>query len=526
MTKSDQMSKPEDTPDDVWQLFCAATDGDAVLVKQLVRANPDLMHHQIWYECPLHYAVRENQADVVRVLLDAGINPAYSNFNYSSWQSLLPIAKDRGFDEIHRMLVAEMRERFNYDPGYGPLWTAIVANDHDAVKNLLDENPPLVNIGDEHGNRALHWAVLARRIPLMPLLLDAGADIDALRADMQSPLHLSIVGDYWFVKTNQRDENTTAEQVTRFLIDHGARYGFAVAAALGDVEYVRKVLAKDADIARKLHAQRSPLYLAARGGHMEIVRLLLEHGADPNRSEECASRGRALFAASSREDIPMMKLLIAHGADADAYVDSCGNCLSIAASEEAAAILIAAGAMPGEWTLDTPEKVSEAIEDETFIPNRDMWSSIIGKILEFDDAGLLQKYVARFGPADIGSINPSKGWRLPKSEAMLAELLKHGADVNARDWYGRSFLHYAACDATPDRAGWLLAAGIEIDAIDHQSGTTPLGLAASNGGEAMVDFLLNHGANPKLPHESGWARPLTLAKRHGHVEVAKRLEQS
>ncbi len=522
-SKSAQMSKPKGTPDDAWQLFCAATDGDVALAEQLLFANPELMHHQIWYECPLHYAVRENQIGVVQFLLEAGVNPAYSNFNYSSWQSLLPIAKDRGFDEVHAMLIAEMQKRFNYDPGYEPLWAAIVANDVDTVKSMIEANPDLANIGDEHGNRAIHWAVLARRISIIQTLLDSGANINVERADTLSPLLLSVVGDYWFGKTNQCDANTTGEQVTQFLLDQCAECEFAAAVALGEVDQVKAELAEKPDLAKTLRARRSPLYLAATRGNLQIVRLLLQHGADPNQPEECASRGRALFAASCREDTPMMKLLIEHGADADAYVDSSGNCLSNVADEEAIAILKAAGAMPGEWTLDTTEKVSAAIDDETFVPNRDRWSSILGKILESDDVGLLQKYVARFGTNDIRSLNPSKGWWLPKSAAMLADLLRHGANINAHDWYGRSFLHYAALDETPDRAEWLIAAGIEIDAIDHQSGTTPLGLAAWNGNLAIVDFLLNQGADASLPHESKWAQPLTFAKEQGHNEIVSRI---
>ena len=155
-----------------------------------------------------------------------------------------------------------------------------------------------------------------------------------------------------------------------------------------------------------------------------------------------------------------------------------------------------------------------------------MWSSILNRILEFDDVRLLQKYIARFSDGSIRSMNPGKGWRIPRSNEMLAELLKHGTDVNARDWYGRTWLHYAALKETPDLAGWLLKHGAEIDAIDHQSGTTPLGLAAWNGGADIVDFLLVHGANLQLPKDDQWARPLTFAKAQGHSEIVKRLEQS
>ena len=526
---------PENCSPDAWRLFVASANGDLATVQQIIRDTPKLLNSFVWYESPLHYAVRENQIDVARELLAAGINPGYSNFTYSSWQSLLPIAKDRGFDQLHALLVGEMQKRFNYDPGYEPLWQAIVDGEVADVKQLIDANPKLINIGDEHGNRPIHRAILARRLPVIEVLLDAGADIEARRADMQTPLHLAIEGsDYHYRGEHKPDSGTTLLQVVELLRDRGADYEFSNAVALNDLEQVQSDLTKQPELAKQLNqARRSPLYLAAVRGHIDMVRLLLAHGADPNLAEHCAGSGRALFEAATRHDIEMMKLLIAHGANADAYVDSSGNCLSIAqhgdnnkAEVEAVELLKQNGAMPGEWELKTKEQISAALDDESFIPNRDMWSNVLGKILEHDDVDLLKKYVARFGTDAIRNINPAKGWRVPKSDKMLAELISHGADVNARDWYGRTWLHYAAFDETPARADWLLTRGADIDVVDHESGTTPLGLAAWNGGLKIVDLLLNHSANPLLPKNNEWTRPLAFAKAQGHDDVVKRLEQA
>lgn len=490
------------------------------------------MHQFVWYQSPLHYAVRENQIDVVRELLDAGINPAYSNFTYSSWQSLLPITKDRGFKELHTLLVDEMKRRFNYDPGYEQLWKAIVVNDISAVRELIEANPKLVSIGDEHGNRAIHWAVLSRRIPIIELLLELGADVNAKRADLRSPLLLALEGDYWFRGKNKPDPETSHQDVIQTLQHNGADYEFTAAVALNDLEFVKSELDKQPQLARQLNdARRSPLYFASIRGHIDMVRLLLKHGANPNLSEHCAANGKALFEASARNDIEMMELLIEHGAHADAYVDSSGNCLSIAQQggereQEAIDLLKKHGSMPGEWEIDTEDKVAAALEDEQFLPNRDMWSSILNQILALDNVVLLDKYVARFGTDDIENLNPSNGWRIPKSKEMLAKLLEYGTDINARDWNGRTFLHHSAHHENPTVAEFLVEAGIDIDAVDHQSGTTALGLAAWNGSLPVVDFLLGVGANPSLPTDPtwAWALPMSFAIEQGHKDVVKRLE--
>ena len=523
-------SCPKDCSAEAWELFCAAANGDLKTVQRIVRTKPELMHQFVWYQSPLHYAVRENQVDVARELLDAGINPAYSNFTYSSWQSLLPITEARGFEELHTLLVAEMKRRFNYDPGYEQLWTAIVANDTLAVMKLIETDPKLVNIGDEHGNRAIHWAVLSRRISVINLLLELGADVNAKRADMRSPLLVALEGDYWFRGEHKPDPDTSHGDVIQLLRDNGADYEFTAAVALDDLEFVESELDNKPELAGQLNgARRSPLYYASIRGQIEMVRLLLKHGADPNLPEHCAANGKALFEASARNDIEMMELLIKHGAHADAYVDSSGNCLSIAQQggereQEATDLLKKHGAMPGEWEVDTEDKVDTALEDEQFLPNRDMWSSILNQIIALDKVALLDKYVARFGNDDIQKLNPANGWRIPKSKSMMEKLLEHGTNINARDWNGRTFLHHSAHHENSTVAEFLVEAGIDIDAIDHQSGTTALGLAAWNGSLPVVDFLLKAGADPALPPDAAWALPLSFAKEQGHDDVVKRLQ--
>jgi ankyrin repeat protein len=523
------MSKPDGAPNEVWKLFCAASDGDEATVSVLIRDTPELMHYQIWYEFPIHFAVRSGHAGVVQTLLNAGQNPAWSNFTYSSWQKLLPMAIERERAEVHRILVAEMKRRFNYDPSYKQLWPAIFEGDVVAVKKAIGDDASLVHVGDEHGNRAIHWAVLSRRIPIIDLLLEAGADIQAERADLLTPLQLSVDGDYWFHKMGLNNPETSQAEVTAHLLDSGAEYEFTVAVFLGDVDTVKDRLRVEPEIARRLNpSRRSPLYFAVSSKNIEIVRMLLELGADPNQPEHCADRGMALFEASSRCKLEMMTLLLEHGADADADVDSCGNCLSIAENgsehqAEAIALLRAHGAHDGEWVATTPEKIAERLADESFQPGVDMWSGIVNSVLQCDDIQLLAKFVERFGVQQIRELNPTNGWRIPRSEAMLIELVRYGMSINARDWYGQTFLHHVVGDDSTDRACWLIAAGIDLNAIDHLSGTTALGNAASKGNVPMVELLLKHGADASLPKDERWARPVNLAAKSGHHDIVERL---
>ncbi len=63
--------------------------------------------------------------------------------------------------------------------------------------------------------------------------------------------------------------------------------------------------------------------------------------------------------------------------------------------------------------------------------------------------------------------------------------------------------------------------GADIDAIDTEWSSTPLGWAAREDKKEMVEWLLNKGAKPNLPEDEPWALPSEWAKRRGHQEIMR-----
>lgn len=55
-----------------------------------------------------------------------------------------------------------------------------------AIQNLLEDNPHLVNERDEQNVTPLHWAAINAHIGACRLLLDEGADIDAIGGDLKA----------------------------------------------------------------------------------------------------------------------------------------------------------------------------------------------------------------------------------------------------------------------------------------------------------------------------------------------------
>lgn len=280
-----------------WALFEACRDGDTRSVRALIESDANLLHAQYWYTQPIHFAVYANQPEIVRVLLEAGTQPGRTRFMDGGWNKLLHRAEDMGFDEVHRILVEAAHARFQYDPEFVQLRDAIVARKRRRVDTVLGERPDLTRACDVQGNNAIHWAVMTRQPDLFSLLCRSGVDPNHCRSDGQTPAHLLFNGDYGFRTWRELKGSVLADVDTtlRALLDAGASVDLSVACTVGDADRVSTLLAEDPGMARRLDSgRRSPLMYAARGGHLEIVRLLLSHGTDPNQPEELANEGHAL----------------------------------------------------------------------------------------------------------------------------------------------------------------------------------------------------------------------------------------
>ena len=55
---------------DVWEIFCACIAGDLETVKRLVNKDPSIVRSHYAYRTPIYFAVRENQVEVARFLLE------------------------------------------------------------------------------------------------------------------------------------------------------------------------------------------------------------------------------------------------------------------------------------------------------------------------------------------------------------------------------------------------------------------------------------------------------------------------
>jgi ankyrin repeat protein len=105
-------------------------------------------------------------------------------------------------------------------------------------------------------------------------------------------------------------------EVARILVERGARTDVFDASATGATARVGDLLSGDPSRANTVASDGfTPLALAAFFGHLDVVRLLLANGADPNQAASNATRVAPLHSAVAGDNLEIVRELLAHGAD-------------------------------------------------------------------------------------------------------------------------------------------------------------------------------------------------------------------
>jgi ankyrin repeat protein len=517
---------------DVSDLFRACIQGDLDRVKRLVDKDPSLVRCHYNYRKPLYFAVRENQMEVAAYVLERDPDPTGLAVN----DSLLDIARDRGYAGMQRLLESKLFELHGASASGESVAAAIRQRDLAKARAMLEASPELLHAGDERSNQPIHWAVMTRQLDVINDLLQRGADINARRCDGARPIHLTN-GDYHYRgwRDVPEDVTTTPDEVFRHLVSRGATVDLGMAAATGDLARARELLDQQPSLVNQVSDYgsyyigcRAPLKNAAARGHLEVVKLLLERGADPNLPEEgIAPRGHALYSAAANGHFEIAKLLLEHGAHPNVEVESSADTLSRVISNndrKMLELLCSYGASRAVHLLayynDLQTAAAVFAANPALADDPDALANAAGGGHE-----LFVRLMLRHRP-DLPRRVAFPGWSVGAKTRELNELLfQHGMNPSAPDWLGITPLHEFARQGDLEKAAIFLDHGANLHDRDEDICSTPLGWAAKFGRKQMVEFLLQRGAKPNLPDDPAWATPLAWANRRGHLEIVELLKR-
>ena len=339
---------------------------------------------------------------------------------------------------------------------------------------------------DARGMGALHVATALKRDRWVRQLLRHGASPTLRAADGQTPLGIALAA-------GDRGMADWLDWRGWALPSRPLRSADVPAAAIaGDADAVRRLIDLDLPVDAVDAQGCSALLRAAGAGHMPVVELLLQRGADRN----LATRGGAtpLSAAISMGRGAIVQRLLAEGADRDQRLPGNVSLLMLAAARglpDMCARLLTAGA--------------------------DIHAS--------DDQGLTALHCA--------ALYAFSAMERPRVMALFDTLLLAGADP-ARAANGQLtplllLLGARAEPGTPAQEDILLATleplldeGVDLD-VRESRGFGPLHLAALHGLLQVTRRLLRAGANPDL-RDTLNRTPRDIALMRGFVDVAAEFE--
>lgn len=339
-----------------------------------------------------------------------------------------------------------------------------------------------------------------------------------------------------------------------------------LAATYGNVDAVRQlVLAKPLIHRNRDQDGNTPLHVATLRGHLGVVRLLLESGADVNAKVGAGDKPYGVTSLHLGSDPSIIEELLRcqpdltvrdspggdtplqHAASEVALARVTGRDSDVRTWQQIATLLLDAGAYYDIFSAiyldDTPRVRSIVLENPERAQGRDGFRSVPLRVAAAEGRLKICRILLENGadPNDyrFGSSpwHHSAGGPIPiicetmQHPQIVRLLLDAGAictrPVEVRggatgilpvSFESATTMHYAAAAGVTASAQLIFARGVDIDAADAD-GLTPLHVAVKWGHQGMAEFLLKNGANPSVRDRKG-RTPLDMAK---HTNGAREL---
>lgn len=362
-------------------------------------------------------------------------------------EQLMEAVSQGNLTEVERLLNMGADSNTRNECGRTALMESAWAGNTDIAKLLLDKGAN-IDEKDDVGKTPLIRAVETGYSETARLLLERGADPNVAEADGWTPIRAAVL--------------RSDPDLVKLMVDHGAKKTLQIAAMIGDTSGIRYLITNEADINEIDVLGRTALSNAVAANNPEIVKLLLDNGADANL--HISDRVLPLLDAVFNRQIEIVRLLLNHNIDVNKKHPIGWTALSVAVSSE------------------QPEIV-EMLLDKGADPS--------------------------LGHNKYGSPALSDAFRTEQS-SVARMLLEKGAEVNSRDKYGLTPLMLALRFADKELVKNLLDKGEAVNA-KTVSGRTPLMWAVSRRDVDLVKILLEKGADPNAETDKG-SRPLNSAK--------------
>ena len=476
-------------------------DGPGAVIKMILQLFPMMRAEDMRYSYLLQMSVAINDYESTDLLLQRGVDVNTQGRYYGT---ALQCAARFGNSELVQRLLG-LNARVNTLSGrYGTVLRAAVAGGHEKIVGiLLDRGADVNSRRSSNGSEKidsipiLRLALKSSNLALVKSLIAAGVNVDAtdqpiilstacglgnlavVQLFLDNKFNVTFIRTKSWPRSRPRfkpgDESDgesdndldDAKFPAKIQLSEGERASaLHVACATNHEDIVRVLLEYGADVQLEFeetlelwtpyepevnrkserYISRTPLQIAAQAGHVSIVRLLINAGA---RINHCNPHGTALSIASRENELGVVEELLKFGACLPNSSDF-ASVMTEACQSYSHAII--------EALLDgLPENMEERAYADTFFA-----------ALRSGDDSTLQLLL--FSGVPIPSCTLSQACAAFSHESVLI-LLQHGAEVNADDGEGGRALQVASFSGQPAAVKLLLKHGADANSLTPKYGS-------------------------------------------------------
>jgi ankyrin repeat protein len=340
-------------PDGMTALHWAVHRNDVEMVKLLLAAGADVRAANRTGAKPLYLAAVNGNAEIIGLLLDAGedANAVLTGeaetvlmlAAYTGNPAAVDLLLERGADVNARQLRGQTAAMWAAAEGHAAVLEALIERGADlSLSSAASTKPERRPAG---GMTALLFAAREGNIDAARVLLDGGANVNQTGADNTSPLLIAVVNGHY--------------DLASMLLERGAEPSIADANG-------RAPLFAVIDL-RNAQWSQAPAPELPQERHLAMIEQLLDAGADLETKITGKVKHRGSFdmrwtdlsggtpflRAAWNGDIEVMRLLLERGADANAVTDK----------NETALLLLAGSGWPlGQGYLRSDEEITAALD--------------------------------------------------------------------------------------------------------------------------------------------------------------------
>jgi ankyrin repeat protein len=434
---------------------------DTQTFQQLLKAKADVNAAEVDGTTALHWAAHWNDLAAVEALLKAGAKAQASN-RYG----VTPLAEACNVgnaEMIAKLIEAGADANAPQNQGQTPLMVAARVGNVDAIRTLLDHGAKVNTAEEWRGQTALMWAAGEGNAAATQLLISRGADVN--------------------IKSKVFDFRTLKAKVGSVPMNF-PRGGFTAllfAARQGHLDVARQLVEGGADMNIADPDNTTPLLLAILNLHFDVAGYLIEKGANPSLADD---RGRTpLYGAIEMHTMDVSNRPVAKLNDKLTSVDIARMLIAKKVDLNAPlkrvlaprAVLDGADAAMGDGA--TPFVRAAHTGDV----------ELMKMLLE---AGANPRIATKAGITALMSA-AGAGWRDGKTRGAEAEAL--------------------------EALKLCVELGLDVNAVSDR-GETALHGAAARGANSIVQYLADHGANLAAKNKAGYTA-LDAALGKGAAQV-------